>query len=307
MIANRWRRTAVLMLFPLFTAAASVGPSPTRVSFHIVTVEQSGSERNVLSEARVDGPPGTDFTIRLHSKRFRMNADFLTDLVASDRLRIRARLETRRLYGHSERDLPLWEEDTQHPSMELGFDEAMALLPFGGDATTETLKVEIIPEVSEWKPPPPGTPPRPLRIDILKSSPAGLVRILARKVPHRFLVEAVMLRGETELARATTPMMLEETGTLRLSPASGGSRNDSWLVRLSLEEFHREGTADLIDLRLDVDHLDDGRERKVASGWAGTLLLGKPGDYVLQPAGGSPVTLRLTARAVPDRGLKGAS
>ena len=80
-----------------------------RIRFQIATVEERAGARDVISEAVVEGPPGIDFTVSLQSNQFKMNARFMTDLVSADRLKVRARLNTRRLYGLSERDLPLYE------------------------------------------------------------------------------------------------------------------------------------------------------------------------------------------------------
>ena len=85
--------------------------SPRRIRFQIATVEEKAEARNVISEAIVEGPPGTDFNINLQGSRFKMNARFLTDLASTEMLKVRARLNTRRLYGYSERNLPLYEED----------------------------------------------------------------------------------------------------------------------------------------------------------------------------------------------------
>src|SRR5262245_66288050 len=93
-----------------------------RIRFQIATIEEREGERNIFSTATVEGPPGTDFTVNLQEGRFKMNAKFLIDLIKENELRVRAKLNTRRLYGYSERSLPLYEEDAQNQAMKLGFD-----------------------------------------------------------------------------------------------------------------------------------------------------------------------------------------
>src|SRR3712207_4226887 len=150
-----------------------------RVRFRVTTVEERGEERSVISEASVEGPPGTDFNIDLNGGLYRMRARFLTDLVGRDRLKVRARLDTRRLYGYSERHLPLYEEDAQRQTLELGFDEAVVLLPFGRGGGDHRLKIEIVPQLSERTALLPSGAPRPIEIDLLKPSPGGLINVEA--------------------------------------------------------------------------------------------------------------------------------
>src|SRR4051812_7072862 len=123
-------------------------PFPERVQFRITTIEDQGGERNVVSDATVEGVPGTDFDISLEGERFKMSAKFLTDLVAPQRLHVRARLDTRRLYGYSDKNLPLYEEDNQSQTLDLSFDEMVVLLPFGRGGGDSRLKIEITPVVS---------------------------------------------------------------------------------------------------------------------------------------------------------------
>ncbi|HKC63158.1 MAG TPA: hypothetical protein VKB86_05945, partial [Pyrinomonadaceae bacterium] len=132
----------------------SVASSPgaresERLRFRITTIEERAGERNVVSDATVEGPAGTDFDISLQSERFKMNARFLTDLIEHNSLKVRAKLDTRRLYGYSEQNLPLFEEDNQNQTLQLGFDESVVLLPFGRGGANNRLKIEITPQVSD--------------------------------------------------------------------------------------------------------------------------------------------------------------
>src|SRR5262249_1065085 len=89
-----------------------------RIRFQVTTVEERVRQRNVISEALIEGPPGTDFKVALHGWQYNMDAYFLTDLEDQDSLKVRARLNTRRLYGYSERELPLYEEDAQSHALQ---------------------------------------------------------------------------------------------------------------------------------------------------------------------------------------------
>ena len=105
--------------------------APKRIRFQVATVEEGTGGRKVISNATIEGPPGTDFFVDLQSQRFKMNARFLTDLVSPGKLKVRAKLNTRRLYGYSQNNLPLYEEDNQSETLQLGFEEQVVLLPFG--------------------------------------------------------------------------------------------------------------------------------------------------------------------------------
>src|SRR5215217_4526821 len=141
---------AALMVFALAevvppNVSASV-PAGGRIRFRITAVEESAAGRKVISDAAVEGPPGTDFSVNLQDGRFEMSARFLTDLADGGGLKLRARLDTRRLYGHSEAGLPLYEEDAQRHALGLNFDEAVVLPPFGGGGDAGRLSIEIRPE-----------------------------------------------------------------------------------------------------------------------------------------------------------------
>src|SRR6185369_4496251 len=150
------------------------------VRFQVVTIEESSAGRKVLSETTIEGPSGTDFNINLQTGRFKMQARFLTDLTASNRLKLRADLNTRRLYGNSPSNLPLYEEDRQKQTLEIGFDESIVLLPFGRNTNAETLKIEITPAML------PGlTNESNLKINLGKQLASGEIYVEAFKIPHR--------------------------------------------------------------------------------------------------------------------------
>jgi hypothetical protein len=189
------RRLLVSAAIAILLVGAAHAGAPDRIRFLVTTIEESGTTRNTLSEASVDGPPGTDFTIRIESEPLRMVASFRTDL-AGEGLRVRARLETRRLYGRSERGLPLYEEDRQRHRLRLGFHEELVLLPFGGLDADERLVIRIVAEARDD----PSGADGPLEIDLLKPSVGGLVTIQAEKVPHRYEVVAEILGAGVDRA-----------------------------------------------------------------------------------------------------------
>src|SRR5262249_34520641 len=164
------------------------------ISFLVSAIEQRGTTRNVLSEAVIEGPEGTDFNVKLNSGRFRMNASFLTDTIDNNVMRVRADLETRRLYGYSERQLPLYEEDRQKESFNLGFDEQMVVLPFGRKDDDDQLRIEITPAPGRQR-----DMGRKLDIRILSETLNGAINVEAFKRPHRFDVDAVLLDDGREV------------------------------------------------------------------------------------------------------------
>jgi hypothetical protein len=274
------------------TRARSAQGGPERIRFRITTVEERHGERNILSETTVEGPPGTDFNINLQSERFKMRAHFLTDLVARDSLRVRTKLDTRRFYGYSEQKLPLYEEDVQASALELGFDEAMVLLPFGregggGAAGGDTLRIEITPVRSERAARLSSGKKRPLEIEITKPAPNGFISVEAFKVPHRFMVEAVLLEDGREVARGVSDNLLGEPTELALQPnaqASAEVQKSSPVVNLSIEQFLRSRPLDQVAVRFDIYRADPERKggrQTLASKWAGIAELDSELPYDL--------------------------
>ena len=292
------RRLAVWIVAALLLLAPVVAwPQEQRISFKVTTIEELSGQRNVISVARIDGPPGTDFRILLNSDRFEMAARFLTDLVAPERLRVRAQLKTRRLYGYSSRDLPLYEEDTQDPVIELETDDVLVLLPFGGGNADEQLRIEIVPEFGASTA---GVAPQPLEIDILMPSPGGIVRIEAEKIPHHFAVEASILRDGVELARGRGAFLLEERAALELLPLVTNRSTAPFRLGLTIDHFARSRPNDRVSIRFDLDRADGGpddMETLLARGWAGVTSLAGELSYEI-PSG---LELRLRVREAEDR------
>jgi len=261
-----------------------------RIRFQIATIAERAGERHVLSSSLVEGPPGTDFNIELQGERFKMSAKFLTDLVESNRLNVRAKLQTRRLYGASERGLPLYEEDQQQQALQLGFDEDIILLPFGRSGGDDKLKIEITPAMTDEPVRAPSGTLRPLGIKILKVSQGGTVNIQASRVPHRYDAEVTLLEEGREVARATANVLLEEAQDVFLQPdaqASDEVRSHPLVVRLNINEYLRGRPADEVAINFDIHRINrqtaDQRE-PVGLNWSGVATVGADLRYDLSEA-----------------------
>lgn len=256
-----------------------------RIKFRILTVEEKGSERKIISESFVEGPPNTDFNINLEGDRFRMRARFLTDLIRPDRLRVRTKLDTRRLYGSSERQLPLYEEDEQTQSLELGFDEAVVLLPFGRTGGDHRLKIEITPSISNQTSTDSSGTARPLEINILKPSPGGVVRYEAIKIPHNFVAEVALLEDGREIASGKAPLLIEERQEIKLqSHGELGHVTSPLIINLIVERFARSRPADLVAFTFDVyqeNKANGSLGDAVLQNWAGVASLESFSTYDL--------------------------
>ena len=244
------------LFFPgdnLYSPHLSASPlSGRRIVFRIATIEEDKGTRKRVSLAFVEGPPGTDFDVNLEGRHFKMKAHFLTDLVGPETLKVRARLNTRRLYGYSERNLPLFEEDQQRHTLDINFDEAVVLLPFGRGTGDQRLKVEITPSWSDAPIEVQGEA-QPLTIKIPEVGPEGVVSIHASKTPHRFNVQATLLEDGHEIASGTSEFLIEELQTLRVKPAAGpGAAIADFDLNLTLRNYIGSSAADQIALDFDL-------------------------------------------------------
>jgi len=315
----RMKIISFLFLLPLLcTSDSALYPSgkglaaasdERRVRFQIVAIEEKGTERRTLSETTLEGPAGTDFNVELQDGRFSMVARFLTDLLNPEALKVRARLNTRRLYGRSERELPLYEEDTQNETLQLSFDEKIVLLPFGrgGD---ERLLIEITPTLSENSARLASGKPRPLEIDISRQSPGGAISVEASKTPHRFVVEAALLEDGREVARGSAPFLIEEARELvlqHIGDASAAVLQHPLVVNLTLSEYRMSRTADQISLGFDLYQGNAQHESvrtAIAQKWAGIAELDSALTYDLSRsfpnAQGRKYELRFKVKLAPE-------
>lgn len=244
-----------------------------RIRFQITTVGETRNERKILAQTTIEGDPGTDFDIDLQTGGFKMQSRFLSDLVSDDRLKIRARIETRRFYGMSPANLPLYEEDSQKKSFEIGFDEALVLLPHGRNVGAETLKIEIVPTLSEVAG---AKTDRPIKISFEKPVENSEISIRARKIPHWFAVEAVLLADGAEIARGTADCLIEEEKEIILQPA-GDKAATPFRAKVTVDKFIRNRPQDLIGINFGFYQ---GAEPILANG-AGINLSGKDFVYAL--------------------------
>ena len=284
------------LTFPLLLAGDNLYSSPKsqsmnslrRIAFRIATIEEKNGTSNVISLTTVEGAPGTDFDIALQGARFRMKASFLTDLITSDQLKIRTRLDTHRLYGYSERNLPLFEEDNQRQTLDMGFDEAIVLYPFGRNGGDDRLKIEITPSWSNELSLGPSGELRHLTIKIQQASPADQIVVQARKVPHRFDVTATLFEDGREVANgAVASALLEESQEIPLKPNGQAGPDvlaNPILVNLNLLRYQRSRPADEIALDFTLDRITSQQSvarEHIPAEWAGVAQLGATSSYDL--------------------------
>ncbi|MBS1797995.1 MAG: hypothetical protein JSS81_29515 [Acidobacteria bacterium] len=249
-------------------ARRAAAGSENRVRFRVAAVSESADARALLAQTTIEGPPGTDFNLDLQTAGFKLQTRFLTDLVAPDRLKIRAALDTRRLYGRSPAGLPLFEEDSQKQAFELGFEQTIVLLPFGRSDGAETLRIEITPEALAV---PKEEADRPLSIAFDKPLPNGEITIAAAKIPHRYRIEAVLTENGAEIARGKADSLFEEETEIELRPVAGTApefADRPLLARVNVDQFIRSRPADLVGI-------DFGLFRKSTAGGAPEPLIQK--------------------------------
>lgn len=295
---------ALLAVASARVSTGDAGGDGRRIRFQITAVEEGAAGRRVISDAAVEGPAGADFNVNLHDGRFRVSARFLTDLVAGGALSLRARLDTRRLYGRSEAGLPLYEEDSQRHALRLGFEEAVVLLPFG-DGGEPRLRIEIKPS---WAAPRAGASAP--EITIAKPSPGGTISVEATKVPHDFTVEAALLEDGREVARGAAECLLEETRALPLRPVGADDESAAAVgapaLDFTVERFEPGPGAGRVAVRFDLSREDPrrpGAREALARNWAGVAGVGSELTYDLGPpwpgARGRKYELRLRVNLAP--------
>lgn len=259
-----------------------------RVRFQITTIAENAKngERKILARTTVEGLPGTDFNINLQTENYKMQARFLSDLTAESQLKLRAALNTRRFYGYSPANLPLYEEDAQKQTLQIKFGETVVLLPFGRNAgAAETLKIEITPAllfVSEN-----NEDSQKLKINFDKQIPGGEIAIEASKVPHRFQTEAVLLADGKPFARGAADCLLEEEKEIILQPIAGAdSGSQQFAAKVTINKFTRNRAADLVGINFDFYRAanEESKEQNqtIISNGAGVGVLGRDLIYPLK-------------------------
>ena len=266
-----------------------------RLRFQVVTVKEQAENRTIISEASIEGLAGTDFTINLQAGLFKMSAKFLTDLIDPDTLKIRAKLDTRRLFGYSERNLPLYEEDAQNQALQMGFDEQIILLPFGRNGGEETLKIEITPTLSDQPAFTVSGHARPPEIKIIEPGP-GIISIQAGRIPHNYEAEIVLLEDGREVARAAGKYLIGEPQEAVLEPGNNASPeviDNPLAVNLTVNQYSQGRPLDQVFIGYDLhrtDRQNGGKRVDVASNWAAVVNLGQDqkidlSDYYLKSSG----------------------
>lgn len=240
-------------------------PTTERLRFVVRLVEERAGTRTTLGETHVSGPNGTDFSVTLRDARYRMKADFITDVIGPDRLAFRVDLETRRAAGRSARDLLLYEEDTQHHDLALELSDTVVLLPFG-DGGNDRLTMEIVPERLPVAP-----ANAPLDIQLPKIAPGGVFNVTARHIPHRFTITAELLRDGATVARTTTDARFRTPG-----PISFGNGLPS--VSLNIEDVTGASSQRFVAVSFDVTGTDG---RALGRNWSGIGQAGSTLSYDL--------------------------
>lgn len=280
-----------------------------RVRFRIKTIAEESQHRKVLSDAMVDGPPATDFFINLNSGGFELKARFLTDLIDAKELKIRATLETRRLRSYSESRLPLYEIDSQEQAIQLGFDEDLVLLPFGSAPGSNKLMIEITPSWSDLPARDGAGLLLPVKIDISKILPGGLLNIRAVRKPHRFNVDASLYEDGREVARGSSAKLLEEPGEFLLRANDRASAEvvaSPLKLNLRVVDFSCGRPLDRVEIGFALDRLTEPNgigSIPVAHNWAGIKEVGSEFEYDLANyylANGRRYQLRIKVRLADD-------
>lgn len=256
-----------------------------RISYDIATFEERDGHRELLAQTIVDGPAGTDFEIKLDGSRFHLAAKFLNDLVRSDTLQMRARLATRRLYGQSEKNLPLYEEDAQQKDLQVGFDEKLVLLPFGDGNSSDQLAIEITPNKSSLSDYLPSGERRPLQINIVKTAPGNAISVNASKTPHRFSYVASLFEDGREVATGTVDdALLGQPQRVELSPNKQSSTEvakNPLAINLRVGQYISGCPGNQVVIDFDLQPAHAAVQVPFTSRWAGVKQIGSTFNYDL--------------------------
>lgn len=286
------RRTLLALTALVFASVAALAESGVarpgvpssvqadeRIRFQITAIVESKGAHEVISDATVEGPPGTDFNVNLEDRGFKMSARFMTDLAPGGGLGLRVGLDTRHFYGYSEAGLPLYEEDTQRHTLALNFDEEVVLLPFGGGGSAGRLSIEITPARTGRQARTPSGETTAPEITISKPSPGGIITVEAKKVPHDYEVEATLLDDGREIAWGTVGCLLEESCRMPLRRDDGSV---PFALDLKVERYEPDAGSGRVGLRFDLfdgDGAQPFERQPVARNWAGAAGVGSALSY----------------------------
>lgn len=270
----------IILLFVLWQSGGNFvsADNQKRIQFKIRTISEKSGERQILSQTSIEGPTGTDFTINLQTGNFKMQARFLTDLISPDKLKFRANLNTQRFYGTSPNNLPLYEEDDQKKSLEIGFTETVVLLPFGRNGSDETLKIEIVPNLLEVSK---EVPVNSLKIKFDKELPSGEIYIEANKIPHLYEIETILLADGKEIAKGKAEYLFDEEKEINLQKVTDSSFPD-FAAKVKINEFNYNRPNDLVGIRFDFDQKkSSGENLSIINNGGGKGVLGEEIIYSL--------------------------
>jgi hypothetical protein len=263
-------------------------PAARGAHFVIRTVARSGGAREVLSSATVAGPPSCAIQITAEEGIFRLSARVVARAEA-DAVRLLARVETRRLAGHSDRGLPLYEEDVQSQTARLAGDgsQVLAVFPFGRDAPADELSIEIVPSLAGAAPPSP-------EIRIERPGPAGWIRLEAEVVPRAVEIEAEIVAGGQVIARGSGTAFPDEMLRLPLAPVREGGPAAE--LAITVDRYSAVCAAGPVGFTFDLDRFEPGIPPQAdARAWSGVTRPGAPADYQLdQWPGGAVLRLACT-------------
>jgi hypothetical protein len=267
-------------LAALLASSSGAGNAGTgderRVRFTVSAVEEAGGRRTVVAETLIEGPPGIDFDLDLHAQRFSLEGRFTTDLFAAAELEVGAALEARRLRGTSDRGLPLYEIDQQRHTLRVGFDQAIALSPFGAGAGGRSLTIEIAPAWVD------GGAGEAIDIRVTRPAPAGMIDVAARLVPHRFRCQARLLERGREIGRGEAACRMDRPSEIALADLR---------VAITVDRSARDQAGDEVAIHFDVDRRGAG---PIARRWAGA---GGLGDELRYDVGGGRALILSVAAA----------
>lgn len=259
----------VLALLVVATTAFGSTARTDRRLYRFRCVDEGGAIRKTLYAAEVEGPPDADFQVTLRDARHQIEVTFVNEPLPSGGVESRIHLQSRRAWGLSPNGLTLWEEDDQRHRVQVGPDEQIDLLPFGGRGEAGLLKIEITPETVSQ----PGIARQPLTIHITQQAPDGAIDVAAYRSPHWYSADVAMVRNGVAAAHAGGRLFVDEGGTVAL----GGTEVHITPAVVPTARW------ELVSMRIDAPF---------AHGRTAVALVGKPQVFPIDDQQQLVVTLR---------------